>query len=111
MTQTKPHHTPSQLFPPFPIEKHSGLYEICEMPWTKSFQQVALSSVRGLSRIEAAAYVGLGVTFFDQKVREGVLPKPLKIGKRKLWDRRELDAAFDKLKGSVQNLGANPWDP
>ena len=80
------------------------------MPWAKSFQQVALSSVRGLSRIEAAAYVGLGVTFFDQKVREGALPKPLKIGKRKLWDRRELDAAFDKLKDSVQNLESNPWD-
>lgn len=80
------------------------------MPWTKSFQQVALSSVRGFSRIEAAAYVGLGVTFFDQKVTEGVLPKPLQIGKRKLWDRHELDAAFDKLKGSVQNLGVNPWD-
>lgn len=76
----------------------------------KSIQQDVLYSVPGLSRIEAAAYVGLGVTFFDQKVREGVLPKPLKIGKRKLWDRHELDDAFDKLNDSVQNFGVNPWD-
>jgi predicted DNA-binding transcriptional regulator AlpA len=80
------------------------------MALAKSFQQIAFTGARGLSRDEAATYVGLGVTFFDEKVKEGVLPKPLKIGKRKLWDRRELDAAFDKLKDSMQNLGANPWD-
>jgi predicted DNA-binding transcriptional regulator AlpA len=80
------------------------------MSLAKSFHQTSFTGARGFSRNEAAAYVGLGVTFFDEKVAEGVLPKPLKIGKRKLWDRRELDAAFDKLKGSVQNLGVNPWD-
>lgn len=64
---------------------------------------------RGLSRVEAAAYIGLGVTFFDEKVAEGVFPKPLEIGRRKLWDRRDLDAAFDILKGNVPPLGENPW--
>jgi predicted DNA-binding transcriptional regulator AlpA len=80
------------------------------MSSAKSIQQDTLSGVRGLSRVEAAAYVGLGVTFFDEKVEEGVLPKPLKIGRRKLWDKYDLDAAFDKLRDSVQNLGVNPWD-
>jgi predicted DNA-binding transcriptional regulator AlpA len=65
---------------------------------------------RGLSRVQAAAYVGIGVTFFDQQVYLGVMPKPVKIGARVLWDLRELDAAFDSLKQTDQVAGDNPWD-
>jgi predicted DNA-binding transcriptional regulator AlpA len=39
---------------------------------------------RGLSRIEAAHYCGLGVTTFDRAVRERMLPKPFRIYGR--WD-------------------------
>jgi predicted DNA-binding transcriptional regulator AlpA len=65
---------------------------------------------RGLSREMAAAYVGIGTTFFDLKVAEGVLPKPFKLGVRSLWDIRKLDAAFDLLDESMPPLGRNPWE-
>jgi predicted DNA-binding transcriptional regulator AlpA len=65
---------------------------------------------RGLSRLEAAAYIGIGVTFFDEKVAQGILPKPAELGKRRIWDRRELDAAFDTLKQGMRFFGGNPWD-
>ena len=41
---------------------------------------------RGLSRLEAAAYVGVGVTTFDGMVGRGELPTPIRIGARVLWD-------------------------
>ena len=65
---------------------------------------------RGLSREQAAAYVGIGTTFFDQLVAKDKFPKPVKIGARRLWDIRELDIAFDSLKDSEQDGGPNEWD-
>ena len=65
---------------------------------------------RGLSRVQAAAYVGLGTTFFDELVGEGKFPKPVKFGKRSVWDRIDLDDAFDTFKDSVAPSGPNPWD-
>lgn len=65
---------------------------------------------RGLSRIQAAAYVGLGTTFFDELVGEGRFPKPIKIGKRSIWDKVELDGAFDSFKDSMPASEPNPWD-
>lgn len=65
---------------------------------------------RGLSRAQAASYVGLGTTFFDQKVADGTFPKSFKIGSRTLWDIRKLDVAFDSLDDSVPTLESNPWD-
>ena len=50
------------------------------------------------------------------------MPKPTKIGRRLLWDIRDLDTAFDLLKSSKpdpafdspkdseQDRGPNPWD-
>jgi predicted DNA-binding transcriptional regulator AlpA len=52
---------------------------------------------RGLSREQAAAYVGIGTTLFDQMVASGKLPKPARINSRVLWDRKKLDAALDDL--------------
>ena len=52
---------------------------------------------RGLSRLSAATYVGIGGTLFDQMVVDGRMPKPFRIGGRVLWDRRRLDAAIDEL--------------
>lgn len=62
---------------------------------------------RGLSRIEAAAYVGIGSTKFDELVEAGRMPGPKKIDGRKVWDRFALDAAFDALPDAVED---NPWD-
>lgn len=52
---------------------------------------------RGLSRVEAAAYVGVGPTLFDQQVAARVMPKPRKVGRRLIWDRRQIDRALDAL--------------
>ena len=52
---------------------------------------------RGLSRLEAAQYVGVGGTKFDELVATGRMPRPKRIDGRKIWDLHELDMAFDAL--------------
>jgi predicted DNA-binding transcriptional regulator AlpA len=52
---------------------------------------------RGLSRVQAAAYIGVGTTLFDAMVKDGRMPRPFRINTRVLWDRYKLDAAFDAL--------------
>jgi hypothetical protein len=62
---------------------------------------------RGLSRLEAATYIGIGPTKFDEMVADGRMPLPRTIDTRVLWDIRELDLAFDNLPKKVVD---NPWD-
>jgi predicted DNA-binding transcriptional regulator AlpA len=52
---------------------------------------------RGLSREEAARYVGVGTTKFDELVGDRRMPKPRRIDGRTVWDRVELDIAFSEL--------------
>jgi excisionase family DNA binding protein len=52
---------------------------------------------RGLHRDEAAQYIGVGLTKFDQMVSDGRMPAPRRIDTRKVWDREALDMAFDAL--------------
>jgi predicted DNA-binding transcriptional regulator AlpA len=52
---------------------------------------------RALSRVEAAQYVGVGSTKFDELVATGRMPRPKRIDSRKVWDIQELDMAFDSL--------------
>ncbi len=54
-------------------------------------------SPRGLAREQAAEYVGVGVTKFDEMVVSGAMPQPKRIDGRKVWDIRALDRAFDRL--------------
>jgi predicted DNA-binding transcriptional regulator AlpA len=56
---------------------------------------------RGLNRVQAAAYIGVGVTKFDQMVADGRMPGPKRIDGRVLWDRYALDAAFGALPDDV----------
>lgn len=69
--------------------------------------KVQTSPRRGLSREEAAAYVGIGTTMFDEMVKAGTMPPPYRIGNRTIWDIRDLDSAIDNLKTPAR---ANPWD-
>ena len=64
---------------------------------------------RGLSRVEAAEYVGIGTTKFDALVRDGRMPEPKRIDGRTIWDRIAVDRAFDGLDAPSQT-DANPWD-
>jgi predicted DNA-binding transcriptional regulator AlpA len=63
---------------------------------------------RGLSRVQAAEYVGIGVTKFDELVATGTMPKPKRIGGRTVWDRIKVDEAFAAL--DEVGVGGNEWD-
>jgi predicted DNA-binding transcriptional regulator AlpA len=63
---------------------------------------------RGLSRVQAAAYVGVGTTLFDAMVKDGRMPKPFRINTRILWDRYRLDAAFDALSDQNETRWLEP---
>ena len=52
---------------------------------------------RGLSRVQAAAYIGVSPSLFDEMVRDGRMPKPARINARTVWDRVKLDEAFAAL--------------
>lgn len=60
-------------------------------------QPVYLKPRRGLSRAEAALYIGVSSTKFDELVKDGTMPKPKHIGTRLVWDIRALDDAFDAI--------------
>lgn len=67
----------------------------------------ALAPRRGLHREEAAIYVGVSPSKFDELVKDRRMPKPKNIDARKVWDMRALDLAFDELPGEGD---ANEWD-
>ena len=52
---------------------------------------------RGLSRVEAAQYIGISPSKFDELVGDGRMPRPRRIDARKVWDTVELDLSFDAL--------------
>ena len=52
---------------------------------------------RGMSRDEAARYVGVGVTKFDEMVADGRMPRPKRVDGRVIWDRLRVEAAFTDL--------------
>jgi hypothetical protein len=64
----------------------------------------------GLSRAEAAEYIGVGVTLFDQMVADGRLPKPKLANSRKVWHRERLAEAFAELPEEGQGQeSSSPW--
>lgn len=65
---------------------------------------------RGLQRLEAAMYIGVGVSKFDEMLTDGRMPAPRRIDGRKVWDIRELDLAFDALpKDNAQEAVVDTW--
>jgi predicted DNA-binding transcriptional regulator AlpA len=81
----------------------------------KRRSRAALSQIRpiprrGLSRDEAAIYVGIGTTKFDEMIGDGRMPSPIRIDGRKLWDVRKLDLAFDALSGQDECASGTSWD-
>jgi len=63
---------------------------------------------RGLSRVQAAEYIGVGVTKFDELVSDGRMPRPKRIDGRNVWDRIRLDEAFAAL--DDEGRPQNEWD-
>lgn len=71
-------------------------------------QRLEVNPRRGLRREEAARYVGVGASKFDELVRDGRMPKPKRIDGCVVWDLRRLDAAWDALDGGDGE--SNEWD-
>jgi predicted DNA-binding transcriptional regulator AlpA len=66
---------------------------------------------RGLSRDEAAMYIGISVAKFDEMVADGRMPAPVRIDARKVWDIRSLDLdALPRENPTNSWNGNNPWD-
>ena len=66
---------------------------------------------RGLSRVEAAEYVGISPCKFDQLTADGRMPGARRIDGRKVWDVRELDLYFDDLpRDDSAPLSGGSWD-
>jgi predicted DNA-binding transcriptional regulator AlpA len=54
---------------------------------------------RGLSRVQAAAYIGVSPSLFDAMVKDGRMPKPTRINTRAVWDRH--DSGHDEWSNPV----------
>jgi predicted DNA-binding transcriptional regulator AlpA len=65
---------------------------------------------RGYKRELAAAYVGVGCSKFDEMVEDGRMPKPKRVDRRLVWDRYQLDQAFEELEGGDDAGQENEWD-
>lgn len=74
---------------------------------------------RGLCREAAAAYVGVSPSKFDDMVKDGRMPPPVRVDARTIWDRRRLDKAFEALAIATPRTGfagnnddddINEWD-
>lgn len=59
---------------------------------------------RGLNRDEAAYYVGVGPTKFDELVKAGRMPRGKRIDGRVVWDRVQLDIAFSEIDAAPRNV-------
>jgi len=88
---------------------------VSEAGWTRlkgiameRFGNVLPLEPRGLNRVKAAAYVGVSPTLFDEMVDDGRMPQPKTVNSRRVWDRKQLDEAFEAL---PTRDDPNPWDP
>ncbi len=52
---------------------------------------------RGLSRVDAAQYLGISPSKFDELRKDGRIGPARLIDGRKIWDVRDLDLAFEAL--------------
>jgi predicted DNA-binding transcriptional regulator AlpA len=64
---------------------------------------------RGLSREQAAAYVGISPSLFDMLVKDGRMPGPKRINSRVIWDRLKLEAAFEALADTEDGGTDDQW--
>jgi predicted DNA-binding transcriptional regulator AlpA len=63
----------------------------------------------GLTRIEAAQYIGVSQTLFSRMVQRGDMPAAKQLSEGRIaWDRGALDLAFAALPS--HQMTQNPWD-
>jgi predicted DNA-binding transcriptional regulator AlpA len=64
---------------------------------------------RGLSREQAAAYIGISPSLFDMLIQDGRMPRPTRINSRVVWDRQKLDTAFEALADTEDASTEDEW--
>lgn len=64
---------------------------------------------RGLSRVQSSAYIGVSPSLFDEMVKDGRMPIPMRINARTVWDRMRLNETFAALSDGGRG-GDDPWD-
>ena len=75
----------------------------------KSILAEQLNIRRGLDENAAATYLSLSPSKFRQMVDLGQMPRPRLAGRRRIWDVRELDAAFDQLPREGGETDGSSW--
>jgi excisionase family DNA binding protein len=64
----------------------------------------------GLSRAEAAEYIGVSTSLFQEMVADGRMPPAKQINSRKVWMRPKIEKAFAELPDAGQdNDASSPW--
>jgi hypothetical protein len=64
----------------------------------------------GLSRTEAADFIGVPPLLFDQMVSDGRMPHPKDIDRHKVWSRLAVEKCFAELPDELEHRRANdPW--
>ena len=77
----------------------------------RSITRVEARWPRGLRREDAARYVGVSPSKFDEWVKDRRMPQPFRADGCVLWDRGDLDDAFDELKHGPRTATlAQGWD-
>jgi len=62
---------------------------------------------RGLRRVDAARYLGISPSHFDNQVKAGAIPAAREMFGVTIWDRITLDALFDGVQTASND---NYWD-
>lgn len=63
----------------------------------------------GMSLDEAARHINVGVTTFQAMVDDGRMPKPVKVGRRLIWNRYRVNAAFTALEDAAADAADDDW--
>ena len=62
---------------------------------------------RGLSREQAAAYIGVSPGLFDAMVADGRMPSAKRFNTRRIWDRHQIDKAFSAIPDETGDIEAD----
>jgi predicted DNA-binding transcriptional regulator AlpA len=61
-------------------------------------------------RTEAAAALGVSTNTFDTWVKDGIMPRPIRVGGCVLWDATQLQVCWQMLAEGAAVDTVNPWD-
>lgn len=69
----------------------------------------------GVSREQAAAFIGISSSLFDRLITDGLMPDSRALYGRRVWDVAEVAEAFRAIPHRSQHIDApaakgNPWD-